>query len=55
MSAESGVLTRAEMREGWHFCPEWDYLLACLGEDEACSCKPWTEEQIAATPEAEHE
>lgn len=22
-----GVLTKEEIAEGWHFCPEWDYRL----------------------------
>ncbi len=49
MSEESGTLTAAEMREGWHFCPEWDYLLTCLEEGEPCGCSPWTEDEIQKT------
>lgn len=34
-------LTEEEWEAGWHFCPEWDYLL--IGplmpqEMESCSC-----------------
>jgi len=42
-------LTAAEMRQGYHFCPDWDFMLIRLGEPggEPCYCKPWTGEQIA--------
>ena len=35
-------LTQQEAREGWHFCPDWDFLLIGPGmkEVEACSCPP---------------
>lgn len=48
-SEESGSLTAEEMREGWHFCYEWDGLLINPNhkDGETCSCEPWTEEQIA--------
>lgn len=50
-SAESDTLTAEEMRQGWHFCPEWDFLLVNMsdedGDREHCSCKPWTEQQIS--------
>jgi len=42
-------LTAAEMRQGYHFCPDWDFMLIRLGAPggEPCYCKPWTEDQIA--------
>jgi len=42
-------LTAAEMRQGWHFCPDWDFLLIRIGEPggEPCYCKAWTDKQIA--------
>ncbi len=47
-SAESGQLTPDEMRAGWHFCPEWDYLLTNNNdpEGESCGCQPWRESEI---------
>jgi hypothetical protein len=55
-SAESDSLTPDEMREGWHFCPDWDFLLTNYNdkEGETCSCKPWTEEHIAHVHAANH-
>lgn len=49
-SAASDRLTKDEMREGWHFCPEWDFLLTNLNdaEGETCSCEPWTEKEVVA-------
>lgn len=50
-SRESDKLTAQEMREGWHFCPDWDFLLVNMndqeGEGQCCCCEPWTEQQIA--------
>lgn len=45
----SDSLTAAEMRQGYHFCPDWDFMLIRLGEPggEPCYCKAWTGEQIA--------
>ena len=42
-------LTVAEMRQGYHFCPDWDFMLIRLSEPggEPCYCQAWTEEQIA--------
>ena len=33
-------LTEVEIRERWHRCPEWDYLLIGPGmaETEVCAC-----------------
>lgn len=33
-----GCLTDAEMIEGWHFCPDWDFLLIGPGMHEFESC-----------------
>lgn len=40
MEDDSIELTREEIRQGWHFCPEWDGLLIGPGmkETESCSC-----------------
>ena len=46
LSETGEPLSPAEMRAGWHYCPEWDMLLTKPGL-EPCGCKPWTEEQIA--------
>jgi hypothetical protein len=37
-------LTPAEITAGWHFCPEWDFLLTNYKdhEGEACTCD-WVE------------
>ena len=34
-------LTAAEVKEGWHFCPDWDFLLIHpdTQEAECCNCK----------------
>lgn len=34
------TLTEAEIKEGWHFCPDWDCLLIGPGmmEVEHCLC-----------------
>lgn len=34
-------LTKEEMAEGWHWCPEWDYMLVGPGmkELDTCLCK----------------
>ena len=49
-STESGRLTSGEMKEGWHFCPEWDFMLVNMndkeGEGSACTCDPWTKDQL---------
>jgi hypothetical protein len=36
-------LTQEEMAQGWHYCPEWDYMLTNMNnkEVEQCSCTPW--------------
>jgi hypothetical protein len=35
------ALTEAEVKEGWHFCPEWDFLLIHPDDPEAecCDCQ----------------
>lgn len=33
-------LTPEELQQGWHFCPDWDYMLIQKGSDaEECYCK----------------
>lgn len=34
-------LTESELAEGWHFCPDWDYLLVGPGsaEQDGCTCE----------------
>lgn len=31
-------LTKAEVKEGWHYCPEWDGLLIHPSDPEADFC-----------------
>jgi hypothetical protein len=40
MSINGGSLTEEEINQGWHFCPEWDYLLINSEnvEGESCTC-----------------
>jgi len=41
---ESGRgFTDKEILEGWHCCPDWDYLLICFDspESESCECKQY--------------
>lgn len=33
-----GNLTDEEKREGWHFCPDWDFTLVGP-EGEECTCE----------------
>jgi hypothetical protein len=43
-------LTASEMRDGWHFCPDFDYLLCQFGAQPVlreCTCAKWTEAEIA--------
>lgn len=42
-SPTSDNLSEAELLEGWHFCPEWDFLLSNMkdADSEPCSCTPW--------------
>lgn len=41
------VLTCEELNQGWHFCPDWDFMLIRDGEvagvhvSEPCSCAPY--------------
>lgn len=40
MKNEDLKLSKAEIKDGWHFCYEWDELLIGpgMGEMEYCSC-----------------
>ena len=40
MTSDSEPLTDAEIKEGWHFCCEWDGLLIHPDDEEAkcCTC-----------------
>jgi hypothetical protein len=35
-----GGLTSEEMKQGWHYCPDWDFLLIHPdnAEGESCTC-----------------
>lgn len=35
-----GVISPEELKEGWHFCPDWDGLLVGpkMPEMECCTC-----------------
>lgn len=35
------LLTRQELEEGWHRCPDWDYMVVGPGDEEmeACLCR----------------
>ena len=45
-----GTLTQEEMADGWHYCPEWDYMLVNMndkeGDGSCCTCSPWTSVEI---------
>jgi hypothetical protein len=34
-----GPLTDKELAAGWHFCPDWDYLLIRAASEGECICK----------------
>ena len=37
----TGILTEEELKEGWHWCPDWDFMLIgpeMEGEWDCCSC-----------------
>jgi hypothetical protein len=38
---DGNPLTDAEVKHGWHLCPDWDFLLIHpdTPEAEACNCK----------------
>lgn len=38
MAANGAGLSFDEIKDGWHFCPEWDYLLVGPGSPEKCTC-----------------
>jgi hypothetical protein len=39
MNSDTEPLTEQELKEGWHFCPEWDGLLMHrVITPEDCSC-----------------
>ena len=58
-SRDSGRLTVDEMRQGWHFCWDWDGLLVNVndteGEGACCTCGPWTEQEIADATGEQHD
>jgi len=42
MYNEEALLTIEEMNAGWHFCPDWDFLLVNVKtspERSGCSCE----------------
>lgn len=41
LGIHGGSLTADEIKEGWHFCPDWDCLLICKDwpEMSGCTCK----------------
>ena len=43
---ENAELTKEELQEGWHWCPEWDFLLVGpdMKEWEVCLCKNFKKE-----------
>ncbi len=43
MGTVNAALTEAERREGYHFCPSWDFLLITpkSPEAECCTCAPY--------------
>lgn len=45
-----GMLTQEEMADGWHYCPDWDYMLVNMndkeGEGLCCNCTPWTSSEL---------
>ena len=58
-SPESDSLTADEMRQGWHFCPDWDFMLVNVndteGEGACCTCGPWTEQEVIDATGAQHD
>ena len=34
-------LTQEELAQGWHFCPDWDFMVVGPGMDaiESCTCQ----------------
>lgn len=54
-SKESGQLTAEEMERGWHFCPDWDFLLTNNHdpEGEHCTCPDWTQQEVEVVREAQ--
>lgn len=32
------ILTEQELREGYHFCPDWDYMLLHVSDVEMSGC-----------------
>lgn len=42
LDSGEGNLTHEELKEGWHFCPEWDFmLLSNKHSAEECCCEPY--------------
>jgi len=42
VEVDNKPLTKEELEDGWHFCPEWDYMLIHPSFDaaDACLCHP---------------
>lgn len=38
LMSEELELTTEEIASGWHFCPEWDFLLTKPSEEEPRKC-----------------
>jgi hypothetical protein len=42
-NSDTAELTAEEKAQGWHFCPDWDFMLVNSndkeGEGAACTCK----------------
>lgn len=40
LAAERAELTDEEYKQGWHYCPEWDFMFIGPGMKEmrACDC-----------------
>ena len=51
LDSGQGSLTYEELNEGWHFCPDWDFMLVREGEvdgvhvSEPCCCEPYKGEK----------
>lgn len=52
LDREGGRLTKEEMAAGWHYCPEWDYMLTNYNDEEGetCTCVPWEHKEIEEQP-----
>lgn len=43
--SDSEPFTPEEIAAGWHFCPDWDFLLLNPSMDESHSCGCFTDQQ----------